>query len=98
MVSLAGSDTDAAGIYQVDASGKLVRWLVKRDEQSSIYTQFSWELDMQPSLKRHYGKDDTFQHMEDLSRTQYIESDGWIYTAYWPSVYGLRCLGFSKKE
>ena len=130
VVSLAGSDTDAAGIYQVDASGKVVRQLVKRDERSSIYTQLSWELcsvgdnvcfmspifendvysfdgeelvlryafDMQPPLTHHYGKDDTFQHMEDFSRTQYIESDGWIYAAYWSSVYDLRCFLFSKKE
>lgn len=36
--------------------------------------------------------------MEDFSRTQYIESDGWIYAAYWSSVYDLRCFLFSKKE
>lgn len=130
VISLAGSDTDNAGIYHVDASGKVVRQLVKRDERSSIYTQLSWELcslgdsvcfmspifendvysfdgkqltlhyafDMQPPLKHDYDKEDTFQHMEDFSRTQYIESDGWIYAAYWSSVYDLRYFLFSKKE
>lgn len=58
----------------------------------------SYAFDMMPPLKNHYGKNDSFQHMEDFVRTIFIESDEWIYATYWSAVHSVRHFIYSKKE
>ena len=57
-----------------------------------------YTFDMQPALKHYYGKDASFRDLEDFVRTQYIETDHWIYAAYWSAVHDLRYFLFSKRE
>ena len=57
-----------------------------------------YTFDMQPALKHHYGPDASFRNLKDFVRTQYIETDHWIYAAYWSAAHDLRYFLFSKQE
>lgn len=87
LCSVAGEVAFMAPIFENDV------YHFDGQELSCPYT-----FDMQPALKHYYGKDASFRDLEDFVRTQYIETDHWIYAAYWSAVHDLRYFLFSKRE
>ncbi len=128
VISLAGADNKEAGIYYLDASGKVVSQLVGRNQEHLIYMNSDWdlcsikneicfmapnldnevyhfdgtELDtiqsfcMKPEIKHSYKGNVSLEHMEDFVRTRYIESEKWLFAAYWCAVFDLRYFLYSK--
>ena len=53
---------------------------------------------MKPDLKHEYKETVSLQNFQDFVRTVYLESEKWIYSAYWSSVNDLRIFLYSKEQ